>query len=94
MQNKNFRKVKNISSDMEENYKKYFYRNTSKFFSKWRFNENDMGSIFTRDDEDYELIGQVSDATFFFKKMDDESRWFVHGDVIRDEFNKREKSEG
>jgi hypothetical protein len=91
MLNRNFRKVRNISSDMEESYRKYFFRNTSKFFSKWKFTENDIDTIFTREGEDYQLIGQVSDVMLFFKKIEDDSRWFVHGDVMKDEFVKKEE---
>ena len=90
MLNKNFRKVRNISTDMEESYRKYFFRNTSKFFSKWRFNESDMDSLFTKEGEDFQLIGQVSDVVFFFKKLEDDSRWFIHGDVLKEEFVKKE----
>lgn len=89
MTDRNFRKVKNISKDMEENYRKYFSRNTSKFFSKWKFTDQDLDEVFLNESEEFQLIGQISDTIFFFKKNEDDSRWFVHGDIVRDSFSKK-----
>lgn len=72
---------------MEETYKKYFERNTSKFFYKWKFTDQDLGKMFIKDGEEFELIGQVSEALFFFRKINDDSRWFVHGDLIKEQFS-------
>ena len=89
MSDRNFRKVKNISKDLQETYVKYFHRNTSKFFSKWRFSDEDLNKIFLKENEEYELKGQVNETTFLFHKLSEDTLWFVHGDIIRDEFSKK-----
>lgn len=89
MINRDFRKVKNISKEMEEYYVKYFIRNAGKFFSKWRFTENDLNTTFSKEGEEYALIGQSTDAQFVLKKTDDESKWFVSGDFLAKEFERK-----
>ena len=89
MINHDFRKVKNISKDMENVYKDYYLRNTFKFFNKWRFTENDLGTIFTKENEEYVLIGQVTDSKFFFKKEDDDTRWFIDGNFLIENFSRK-----
>lgn len=89
MINRDFRKVKNISKEMEEYYSNYFIRNTDKFFSKWRFTENDLNSVFLMEGQEYLLIGQSTDSHFLLKKKDDESKWFVSGDFLAKEFERK-----
>ena len=91
MTDRNFRKVKNISKDLEEHYRKYFLRNAGKFFSKWGYKEKDLTSTFVRENEEFSIIGQVSEALFILKKNDDESRWFVSGDFFSGEFSRKEE---
>jgi len=86
MINRDFRKVKNISKELLDYYQKYYERNATKFFSKWDYKANAIGSIFIKEDEEFSLIGQVSDATFLLKKPLDESIYFVDGNFLSKEF--------
>lgn len=90
MIDKNFRKVKNISKDLEEHYLKYYLRNTGKFFSKWGYKEKDLSSTFIKENEEFSIIGQVSETLFILKNSKDESRWFVSGDFLSTEFSRKE----
>ena len=89
MINSNLRRVKNISKEMELGYKNYFIRNASKFFKKWEFKEDDLGIIFIKENEEYVLIGQVTDSKFYLKNTTDDSRWFVDGDYLMKEFERK-----
>jgi len=89
MINKDFRKVKNISKELLDYYQKYYERNATKFFSKWDYKTNAIGSIFIKENEEFSLIGQVSDATFLLRKPLDESIYFVDGNFLSKEFTKK-----
>lgn len=89
MINRDFRKVKNISNDLLDYYKKYYERNATKFFSKWDYKTNAIGSIFIKESEEFSLIGQVSDGTFLLRKPEDESMYFVDGNFLSKEFVKK-----
>jgi hypothetical protein len=90
MIDKNYRRVKNISKELEEYYVEYFRRNTTKFFWKWGYKDTDLGSIFIKENEEYSLLGQVNETTFLMKRLDDESRFFVSGDFLKDQFKGKE----
>lgn len=89
MKDRNFRKVKNIEKDLQKYYRDYFERNATKFIWKWPYKMSDLDATFVHESEDYTLIGQISEATFFLKKNDDESQWFVAGHIFQDEFTKK-----
>ena len=91
MADRNFRKVKNISKDLEEHYRKYYIRNAGKFFSKWGYKEKDLSSTFIRENEEFTIIGQVNEALFILKNNGDESRWFASGDFLSSEFSRKEE---
>lgn len=90
MADRNFRKVKNISKDLEDHYGKYFLRNANKFFSKWGYKDTDLNSVFMKENEEFTLLGQVSEALFIMKKNEDDSRWFVSGDLLSSQFSRKE----
>jgi len=91
MIDRNFRKVKNISKDLEEHYKKYYLRNVGKFFCKWGYKEKDLSSTFIRENEEFSIIGQVSETLFILKNNGDESRWFASGEFLASEFSRKEE---
>jgi hypothetical protein len=86
MGNRDFRKVKNISKDLEQTYVNYFNRNISKFFTKWRFSSDDLDKKFLIENEEFKLKGQVADAIFFIEKIEDGSKWFINGDLLKSYF--------
>lgn len=86
MGNRDFRKVKNISKELEETYVNYFNRNISKFFTKWRFSSEDLGKEFLIESDEFKLKGQVSDTIFIVEKSEDSSKWFINGDLLKSYF--------
>lgn len=90
MIDKDFRKVKNISEDLEKYYLKYFERNATKFIWKWNLKMSDLEETWVNENEDYKIIGQVSEQTFILKKEDD-SKWFVSGSKLFRDFHKKGK---
>jgi hypothetical protein len=89
MTDRNFRKVKNIEKDLQKYYRDYFERNATKFIWKWPYKMDDLNATFINEGEEYTLIGQISEATFFLKKTEDESHWFVAGHIFQDKFTKK-----
>jgi hypothetical protein len=89
MTDKEFRKVKNISSDLEEYYRKYFERNATKFIWKWNLKMEDLESIWISEGCEYSIIGQVSEHTFILKNNGDDSRWFVSGAKFIKDFSRK-----
>jgi hypothetical protein len=49
----------------------------------------DLDSTFVHEGDDYTLIGQISEATFFLKKNEDESYWFVAGHIFQEKFARK-----
>lgn len=89
MTDKDFRKVKNISSDLETHYRDYFARNATKFIWKWNLKMEDLGAIWISESYEYTMLGQVSERTFFLKRNDDDSRWFVSGEKLVKNFSRK-----
>lgn len=89
MQDKNFRKVKNIGKDLQKHYRGYFERNASKFIWKWEYEMEDLDKIFINNNHEYTLIGQVSERTFLLSKNEDETHWFVEGNVFQNQFTRK-----
>lgn len=89
MTDKDFRKVKNISSDLEIYYQKYFERNATKFIWKWNLKMDDLEKTWINEGSEYSIIGQVSEHTFILKKKEDDSRWFVSGARFVKDFSEK-----
>jgi hypothetical protein len=89
MTDKDFRKVKSISSDLETYYRKYFERNATKFIWKWDLKMKDLEDTWISENYEYSLIGQVSEQTFILKRNDDDSRWFVSGSKFIKDFSRK-----
>lgn len=89
MTDKEFRKVKNISSDLEEHYRKYFERNATKFIWKWDLKMEDLENVWVSEGSEYSIIGQVSEQTFILKKKEDDSKWFVSGAKLVKDFSRK-----
>lgn len=89
MTDKEFRKVKNISSDLKEHYRKYFERNATKFIWKWNLKMEDLDRAWINENCEYSLIGQVSEHTFILNKKEDDSLWFVSGARLIKDFSKK-----
>lgn len=89
MTDKDFRKVKNINSDLETYYRDYFARNATKFIWKWNLKMEDLGATWISESYEYTMLGQVSERTFLLKRNDDDSRWFVSGEKLVKNFSRK-----
>lgn len=86
-----FRKVKNISTDLEKYYRNYYERNCSKFIGKWKLIIEDLDQTFIYEGQEYSFIGQVSDNTFILNKKDDQTKWFISGAILFQEFERKKE---
>jgi hypothetical protein len=89
MTDKNFRRVKDISPDLEIYYRKYFERNATKFIWKWNLKMADLENTWISEGIEYSIIGQVSEHTFILRRLDEDSKWFVSGEKFVKDFSRK-----
>jgi len=73
------RRLINISEQVQETYKKYFFRNCEKWISRNNISEENLDKEFTVDDEIFILKGQITDRDFFMQKKSTGEFYTVDG---------------
>jgi hypothetical protein len=82
MENKTWKKITTQSEEMQKYYANMFRRNQTKFMRRSLLEPSHVGSEFTIDGQNYQLIGAGNPTEMVVKNLEDGTFYMVHSDIV------------